>query len=87
VTGPPSTGVPQRGIWLDAACNGQTALMTMPLSGSGGRVAKAHIAQAKSLCHACPHAVECLSWALDESNPATGMIAGGMTPSERRALR
>jgi hypothetical protein len=31
--------------------------------------------------------VDCLAWSMSEPDPVASMIAGGMTPAERRRLR
>jgi hypothetical protein len=61
--------------------------MTMPKMRRPGPGGVARISHAKALCATCPVRVVCLAWALTEPDPAVGMVAGGATPAERRALR
>lgn len=84
------------GRWTDrAACRGQTATMAMPdLHRDDGRPGgvytvrqRAHVAAARTLCAGCPVRDECAAWALAHPDPAAGMMAGGMTPSQRRDVR
>jgi len=40
-----------------------------------------------ALCRGCSVLLECRRWALSEPDPATDMIAGGMTPHQRLLRR
>lgn len=85
------------GGWSEwAACRGAVDTMTMPdlhrPSGrSGGRSyntrQRARIVVAHTLCAGCPVLADCREWALTVPDPAIGMVAGGMTPHQRREAR
>jgi hypothetical protein len=90
------TAYAERKPWPDAACVGRLDLMTMPyldrpVGQAGGitytRAHRAQVARAKTLCASCPRLDECRAWSLGEPDPANGMIAGGMTPADRKAAR
>lgn len=38
---------------------------------------------ALALCGRCPVLLRCRSWAMTEPDPATDMVAGGLTPRQR----
>jgi len=43
--------------------------------------------EALDLCRGCPVLLECRRWALTDPDPATDMVAGGLTPHQRMAKR
>lgn len=65
------------------ACRDEDPELFFPVG--RGHLALLQIAEAKAVCHRCPAAAECLSWAL-ESGQDDG-IWGGMDEDERRALK
>jgi WhiB family redox-sensing transcriptional regulator len=79
------------GTWANqAACTGQGPDMVMPGTPRGSTQARAnkrHIANAKQYCNTCPVLEQCRTWALTDPDPAEGLIAGGLTPNERRHRR
>lgn len=69
--------------WRDrAACRGEDPELFFPVGTSGPALEQ--IEAAKAVCHRCPVAAECLSWAL-KNGEAAG-IWGGKTTEERRIL-
>lgn len=54
-----------------------------PVGNSGPALLQ--IAEAKAVCHACPVASMCLSWALESGQDAG--VWGGMSEDERRSLK
>jgi hypothetical protein len=38
-------------------------------------------------CEQCPVLKPCRDWALTEPDPARGLVAGGLTPRQRKAIR
>jgi len=67
----------------DAACREEDPELFFPVGTSGPALRQA--AEAKTVCHRCPVASNCLAWAL-----ATGQDAGvwgAMTEDERRAFK
>ena len=44
-------------------------------------------ANALELCRACSALLECRRWALTDPDPATDMVAGGLTPHQRLVKR
>jgi hypothetical protein len=44
-------------------------------------------AHALSLCRECQVILECRRWALTDPDPATDMVAGGLTPHQRLVKR
>jgi len=73
--------------WPDAACHGKTSLMSVTVSARASALARERIREAKAVCATCPRRAQCLDWAMRDSDPAFGMMAGGFTPDERRAMR
>jgi WhiB family redox-sensing transcriptional regulator len=70
--------------WRDqAACRTVEPDLFFPIGTSGP--ARGQLAEAKSVCHGCPVASECLAWAL-ETGQNSG-VWGGMSEDERRQLR
>jgi WhiB family redox-sensing transcriptional regulator len=67
----------------DAACRDHEPELFFPIGATGPAVAQ--IAEAKSVCHRCPVASQCLSWALDHR--CDSGVWGGLSEDERRALR
>jgi WhiB family redox-sensing transcriptional regulator len=66
-----------------AACSTEEPELFFPIGTSGPALGQ--LAEAKSVCRACPVVGECLAWAL-----ATGQgsgVWGGMSEDERRELR
>ncbi len=46
-----------------------------------------HSIHALTICAGCPVITPCRNWALTDPDPAYGMIAGGLTPRQRRRMR
>ena len=68
--------------WMaDAPCRGATTAFYGP-DNQGGDPSWA--ANAKAVCHKCPHRVRCLEWAID-NNEDHG-IWGGLSVRERRVI-
>lgn len=67
-----------------AACSGYDPETWFPVSETGASSA-VQIEQAKAICAICPLQAACLEWATDRGIDYG--IWGGLTPSERRALR
>ena len=68
------------GNWaMRAACIGRGDEFVMP-----GLNKPAHAARMKQVCAGCEVLDECRTWALSRPDPALGLIAGGMTPKERK---
>jgi hypothetical protein len=44
-------------------------------------------AEALELCRRCSVVLDCRRWALTDPDPATDMVAGGLTPHQRLAKR
>jgi len=57
---------------------------TNPPLSAGDKAMEAH---ALSLCRECRVVLECRRWALTEPDPATDMVAGGLTPHQRLVKR
>ncbi|MCU1660558.1 MAG: WhiB family transcriptional regulator, redox-sensing transcriptional regulator [Pseudonocardiales bacterium] len=66
-----------------AACRTVEPELFFPIGTSGPALGQ--LAQAKSVCRACPVLNECLAWAL-ESGQNSG-VWGGMSEDERRRLQ
>jgi WhiB family redox-sensing transcriptional regulator len=67
----------------DSACREEDPEMFFPVGTTGP--AQLQVTEAKSVCHRCPVASDCLAWAL-----ASGQdfgVWGGMSEDERRALK
>lgn len=81
------------GAWAEhGACVGATARMEMPTTAPTGtrgpaQRARHQIDAARTICQSCPVLDQCRTWALTDPDPAAYMIAGGLTPRERDALR
>jgi len=79
------------GDWVaDAACRGRQKLFVYPQSNIlvAREAAYTEMSErAVAICHTCPVLVECRRWALTSPDPAIDMVAGGLTPWERRAIR
>lgn len=67
----------------DAACRTKDPELFFPTGTSGPAIAQT--AQAKAVCHSCPVASDCLTWALQSGQDAG--VWGGMSEDERRALK
>lgn len=66
-----------------AACNGEDPELFFPVGTSGPAILQT--AQAKAVCHRCPAASNCLTWALQSGQDAG--VWGGMSEDERRSLK
>lgn len=77
------------GEWADdAACLG-TKTMHLP-DKPRRKLTKQYLAAAATariMCNGCPVIDACFAWAMTDPDPAEGLMAGGMTPPERDALR
>jgi WhiB family redox-sensing transcriptional regulator len=72
--------------WRDkAACRGYDPEDWFPAAEEGSRAYDRQVAAAKSICHACPVAADCLQHALAHGEDAG--IWGGLSEQERRDLR
>lgn len=72
------------GDWVDrAACArpGAPPMVVYPNSSLQAIDAR------RRMCQRCPVLAECRSWALTAPDPATGHMAGAMTPDERAQAR
>lgn len=67
----------------DAACRDEDSELFFPVGTSGPALSQ--VAQAKTVCHRCTVASDCLSWALASGQDAG--VWGGMSEDERRALK
>jgi WhiB family redox-sensing transcriptional regulator len=67
----------------NAACRDEDPELFFPVGTSGP--ARAQTALAKSICHRCPVASDCLAWALAAGEDAG--VWGGLDEYERRALK
>jgi WhiB family transcriptional regulator, redox-sensing transcriptional regulator len=67
----------------NAACRDEDPELFFPVGTSGPAILQ--VAQAKSVCHRCPAASDCLTWALQSGQDAG--VWGGMSEDERRALK
>lgn len=73
-----------QGDWRhQAACLDEEPELFFPV-GSGGP-AKLQVAKAKSVCHRCPVASDCLEWAIGTGQDAG--VWGGTSEEERRAMK
>ena len=79
------------GNWVDLArCKGERmayeafGVDTNPLLGPDDQAMEAH---ALGLCRECRVLLECRRWALTDPDPATDMVAGGLTPHQRLVKR
>jgi WhiB family redox-sensing transcriptional regulator len=77
------------GDWgLRAACKDSTRTMEMPsLATERLPEGRRQVMLAKAICWRCPVLEQCRQWALTEPDPVPGMIAGDMTPDERKTAR
>jgi WhiB family transcriptional regulator, redox-sensing transcriptional regulator len=66
-----------------AACRDEEPDLFFPIGNSGPALGQ--LAEAKSVCRACPVVGECLAWAM-ETGQGSG-VWGGMSEDERRELR
>lgn len=66
-----------------AACRWEDPELFFPVGMGGPAILQ--VAQAKSVCHGCPVASDCLDWALKTGQDAG--VWGGMSEDERRALK
>lgn len=66
-----------------SACADEDPELFFPVGTSGPAILQT--AQAKAVCHRCPVASDCLTWAL-QSGQDSG-VWGGMSEDERRALK
>ena len=67
----------------NAACRDEDPELFFPVGTSGPAILQ--VAQAKAVCHRCPVASDCLTWALQSGQDAG--VWGGMSEDERRALK
>lgn len=67
----------------DAMCRWEDPELFFPVGIGGPAILQ--VAQAKSVCHRCPVASDCLDWALKTGQDAG--VWGGMSEEERRALK
>jgi WhiB family transcriptional regulator, redox-sensing transcriptional regulator len=67
----------------DAACRDEDPELFFPVGNSGPALLQ--ISEAKAVCHRCPSASSCLTWALESGQDAG--VWGGMSEDERRALK
>lgn len=67
-----------------AICRDEDPELFFPVAETGPRNLL-QIAEAKTVCRRCPASAECLLWAVDTGQEFG--VWGGMTESERRALR
>ena len=67
----------------NAACRDEDPELFFPVGTSGPAILQ--VAQAKSVCHRCTVASDCLTWALQSGQDAG--VWGGMSEDERRALK
>jgi hypothetical protein len=85
------------GPWTErAACRGRTATMALPdlqprrrtsRRGHLHEAQRVELGAARAICATCAVVDECAAWALAYPDPAVGMVAAGMTPSQRRDAR
>lgn len=74
------------GDWTHrAACKRRGAEMVQ--ADARESTGRAHNARAKQICSTCPVLAECRAWALTRPDPASGLIAGGLTVNERKRHR
>lgn len=66
-----------------AACKEEDPELFFPVGSTGP--AALQVAQAKSVCHRCPVAQDCLDWALRTGQDSG--VWGGLEEGERRALK
>jgi WhiB family transcriptional regulator, redox-sensing transcriptional regulator len=87
IAGPRSSRAP--GHWvLEAACKGQGHLFVMPEGTvEPSRSRTRQLDRARALCRVCDVRDDCRSWAMSSPDPAAGLIAGGLTPDDRRRQR
>jgi hypothetical protein len=85
------TEIEPPGDWVtDAACRGRQQLFVYPQSNIlvAREAAYRDMSQrAVAICHICPVLMDCRRWALTSPDPAVDMVAGGLTPWERRTIR
>lgn len=67
----------------EAVCRDEDPELFFPVGNSGPALLQ--IAAAKAVCHRCPVASQCLSWALEHGQDAG--VWGGMSAGERRAMK
>ena len=67
----------------DAACRDEDPELFFPVGTSGPALSQ--VTEAKSVCHRCTVASDCLAWALASGQGAG--VWGGMSEDERRALK
>jgi WhiB family redox-sensing transcriptional regulator len=67
----------------NAACRDEDSELFFPVGTRGPAILQ--VAQAKSVCHRCTVASNCLAWAL-ETGQDSG-VWGGMSENERRAMK
>lgn len=66
-----------------SACREEDPEIFFPVGSDGPALLQ--ISEAKAICHRCPVASTCLSWALETGQDAG--VWGGMSEDERRALK
>jgi WhiB family redox-sensing transcriptional regulator len=85
------TEIEAPGDWVEqAACRGHQKLFVYPQSNilvAREAAYRGMSERAVAICHRCPVLIECRRWALTSPDPAVDMVAGGLTPWERRAIR
>lgn len=65
-----------------ASCRDEDPELFHPVGNTGPALLQ--ITEAKSVCHRCPVAADCLTWAMDSGS---GGILGGTTDDERKRAR
>jgi len=76
--------------WVhEASCRGLGALFGVPESASETwpPELRHQVETARAICAQCVVLDACRAWALSQPDPAIGMLAGGLTPTERRRGR
>jgi len=85
------TDIESPGNWVeDAACRGRQQLFVYPqanILAARENTYRSMSERAITICHRCPVLFECRRWALTSPDPAVDMVAGGLTPWERRTIR
>jgi WhiB family redox-sensing transcriptional regulator len=69
----------------DAACRDEDPEVFFPVGSPGNDAYDAQVSEAKSICHRCTVASDCLARVLRTRD--SDSVSGGMTPDERRNLR
>jgi len=78
------------GDWIDhAACRGKRMFYDCNQA-QKQRLSYADLAfekEALAICAGCPVLVQCRTWAMQDVDPATDHVAGGLTPRQRHDRR